>query len=312
MLTEEVIKKSETLATLTPDQIQAVTELSKNDEAAVLSSKLGEYEATIEGEISKIAGVAKNSGEKPTEYLKRTLSSFKTSAGSVEGLTAEIAGYKTTIKGLETKIAAGQGNEVIAQKLADAESKLLTLQSTYETDKTAWEKEKTSHLEILSKTQIDQQFDRATEGIKFKAGYTTSAQQRLLSAAKSEILTQYTPDWVEEGGTKIMVLRGANKEIARNPANLAKPYTIEELIKESLKEDIEAGTKKPGGGTGNPKDSVSVIDLVDLSTAKTQLEADELIVKHLLQKGELRGSASFAETQKKIREEYKISTLPIK
>ena len=135
----------------------------------------------------------------------------------------------------------------------------------------------------------------------------------MISSAKSAILGTYKPDWVEADGQKIMVFRDAKGEIARNKANSLNPYTAQELINEQLKEVLDPGKKTTGTGTGDPgKNPQGVIEVVDIAGAKTQVQADEIIVKYLMQQGETRGSASFAEKQRKLREDNGVNKLPLR
>lgn len=89
------------------------------------------------------------------------------------------------------------------------------------------------------------------------------------------------------------------------------PYTAQELIAEQLADTLDQGKKQNGAGTGGESGGGGV-ESADISAAKTQVEADTLISKHLMQKGLVRGTKSFADEQKKIRDENNVSKLPIK
>lgn len=312
-LTPEVLKANESLATLTDDQVAAIATLSVNDEATVINTKIGEHHGLIEKDVKEISGIDKQEGEKSYDYMKRVLGDYKSKSGGSQELQTKITAQETKIKDLEQKIADGKGNEAMAQKLKDAEGKLTQLQTQYETDKKTWETEKTGFAEKITGIQVNSEFGKATAGLKFKAGYPEGVQKTLINSTKESILGKYKPDWVEADGVKTMVFRDEKGEIVRNKANGLNPYTAQELISESLKEVLDPGKKTTGTGTEEPgKGGTDKIEVVDIAGAKTQVEADELITKHLLQIGETRGSASFAEKQKKIREENGIAKLPIR
>ena len=312
-LTPEVLKANESLATLTDDQVAAIATLSVNDEATVINTKIGEHHGLIEKDVKEISGIDKQEGEKSYDYMKRVLGDYKSKSGGSKELQTKITAQETKIKDLEQKIADGKGNEAIAQKLKDAKGQLTQLQTQYDTDKQTWETEKTGFAEKITGIQVNSEFGKATAGLKFKAGYPEGVQKTLIDSAKAGVLGKYKPDWVEADGTKTMVFRDEKGEIVRNKANGLNPYTAQELISESLKEVLDPGKKTTGTGTGEPgKGDTDKIEVVDIAGAKTQVEADELITKHLLQIGETRGSASFAEKQKKIREENGIAKLPIR
>lgn len=313
-LTPDVIKANESLASLSEDQITAIATLSVNDETTVINTKIGEHHGLIEKDVKEISGVDKQEGEKSYDYLKRVLGDYKQkSTGSTE-LQTKITAAENKVKDLEALIASGKGSEAIAQKLKDTESQLTALQSKYDEDKSAWDKEKGDFNQKITGIQVKSAFGKATAGIKFKAGYPESVQKTLLTSAESAILGKYKPDWVDAGdGNRTMVFRDEKGEIIRNKANGLNPYTAEELMNEQLKDVIDLGQKKKGAGSQDPgKPNVDTIDIVDIAGAKNQVEADDMITKYLLQKGETRGTASFADAQKKIRLEHGVDKMPIR
>ena len=312
-LTPELIKANESLASLSDDQIAAISTLSVNDENKVIGEKIGEVHGKYDKDIEEITGQKKPDGVKTYDFVKQVLGEFKTKATSAPELQKQIDTYKTKVSDLEKQIVDGKGNEAIAQKLKDAEGKLSQLQTQYATDKQTWEKEKGMYAEQITGLQVTTQFEKATAGLKFKAGYPESVQKTLLETSQANILAKYKPDWVEADGKKVMVFRDDKGEITRNKNNQLNPYTAEELMKENLKEVLDLGKKTTGTGTKNPAEGdTNTIDVVDIAGAKTQIEADELIVKHLMQLGETRGSASFAEKQKKLREDNGVNKLPLR
>jgi len=312
-LTPELIKANESLASLSDDQIAAISTLSVNDENKVIGEKIGEVHGKYDQDIEEITGQKKPDGVKTYDFVKQVLGEFKTKATSAPELQKQIDTYKTKVSDLEKQIADGKGNEAIAQKLRDAEGKLSQLQTQYATDKQTWEKEKGTYAEQITGLQVTTQFEKASAGLKFKAGYPESVQKTLIDTSQANILVKYKPDWVEADGKKVMVFRDDKGEIIRNKNNQLNPYTAEELMKENLKEVLDLGKKTTGAGTKNPAGGdTGTVDVVDIAGAKTQIEADELIVKHLMQIGETRGSASFAEKQKKLRTDNGVDKLPLR
>jgi hypothetical protein len=312
-LTPEVIKANAELATLSESQLAAIATLSVNDENQVINTKIGELHGRYDEDVKTVTGIEKNQGEKSYDYVKRVLGDFKAKIGEATELQNKITGYETEIANLKQQISEGKGDEVIRQQLKDAQTELATLKTQYDTDKQAWVNKEKEFSQQITSIQVDTQFEKAVAGLKFKAGYPESVQKTLLSSAKSAILKTYKPDWVEAGGSRVMVFRDEKGEIVRNKANSLNPYTAQELISEQLKEVLDPGKKTTGTGTEEPgKGGVDTIEIVDIAGAKTQVQADEIIVKYLMQNGETRGSASFAEKQKKLREENGVNKLPIR
>jgi len=311
-LTKEVLAANENLAGLTDDQVAAITTLSVNDETAVINTKIGEHHGLVEKDVLESSGIAKNEGEKSFDYMKRALTQFKTTAEGATGLQTEIDNYRTKVTDLEKAIADGSTDAVTIQKLADTQNELTTLRTQYDTDKTGWAtKEKEFQGEIAG-IHVSTEFAKATGALKFKAGYDKDIQKTLIESTTKGILANAKPDWIEAGGEKVMVFRDPNGEIMRNKANGLNPYTASELITEKLKSVIDAGQKKPGTGTGNPGSGAEAIELVDVAGAKTQIEADDVISQYLLQQGELKGTSSFADKQREIREKNNVAKLPLR
>lgn len=312
-LTPEVIKANAELATLSEAQLAAIATLSVNDENQVINTKIGELHGRYDEDVKAVTGIEKKQGEKSYDYVKRVLGDFKAKIGGATELQNKITGYETEIANLKQQISEGKGDEVIRQQLKDAQTELATLKTQYDTDKQAWANKEKEFSQQITSIQVDAQFEKAVAGLKFKAGYPEGVQKTLIKSTKDAILSQYKPDWVEADGKKIMVFRDAKGEILRNKSNGLNPYTAQELISEQLKEVLDPGKKTTGTGTEDPgKGGVDTIEIVDIAGAKTQVQADEIIVKYLMQNGETRGSASFAEKQKKLREENGVNKLPIR
>lgn len=311
-LTPDVIKANPDLAALTDVQLAQIATLSANDEATVINTKIGEHHGMIEKDIKEVSGVEKNNGEKSFDYMKRVLTDFKTKAVVPTELQTKIATQEAKIVDLEKKITEGKGNEAVAQKLKDAEDKLNALQTQFDTEKATFATKETEWNTEKTTIKVGTALEKATSKLTFKAAYAPSVQKTLIDSAQKTILGKYKPDWLEAGGETTLVFRDAKGEIVRNKANGLNPYTAAELITEELKDALDPGKKQDGTGTKPVDGKVETVDIVDIGTAKTQVEADELIIKHLLQKGMVRTDPAFAAEQKKIRDEAKVSVLPMR
>lgn len=316
-LTTEIIKANEKLAALPEDQLQAIVTLSKNDEDTVIAKKIGEHHGKIETDVKEVSGVDKKEGEKSYDYMKRAMTTFKEKAESADELQKTIDTNKTTIADLQKKIADGNTDEALKQQLKDAQDAQKAAQNSLATKEKEW-KEKNDQLTTdMQSMQVNGEFGKATAGLKFKAAFTEDIQKTLVSSAQTAILGKYSPDWVDDGkGGKVMVYRTKDDaaEIARNPANGLNPFTTEELVKAQLKDSLDSAPVKPGGGTNNPNNppTPDPVQIADIGSAKTQVEADKLIVKHLLQKGLTKDHEDFSTEQKKIRDENSVSKLPLR
>lgn len=314
MITIEMLNQSESLKGLTDAQKLAITTLSSNDEATVIGTKIGALHGQYDADILNISGISKADGEKTYDYLKRVLGDYKTKLDGTKTLSAQLETQKKKVTELETKLAAGGSDEVVKQQLKDARHQVTQLQTQLTAKTGELDKAKKDYEKKEKDLQVGFAFTNATAGIKFKADVSEPVKKILLAAAKDEILAKGTPDFIDDGnGGKKLVLRDAAGNTLNNPKNNLNPYTIEELVMEtSLKDVIDTGKQQPGGGTNpNPQLDHRTVNL-DLSTAKTQQEADVQIENYLLSTGLTRDNVEFGNKALEIRNENNVSSLPIR
>lgn len=309
-----MLNQSESLKGLTDAQKLAITTLSSNDEAAVIGTKIGALHGQYDADILSISGISKADGEKTYDYLKRVLGDYKTKIDGTKTLSAQLEAQKKKVTELEAKLAAGGSDEAVKQQLKDARHQVTQLQTQLTAKTEELDNAKKDYEKKEKDLQVGFAFTNATAGIKFKADVSEPVRKILLAAAKDEILAKGTPDFVDDGkGGKKLVLRDAAGNTLNNPKNNLNPYTIEELVMEtSLKDVIDTGRQQPGGGTKpNPSPDHRTVNL-DLSTAKTQQEADVQIENYLLSTGLTRDNVEFGNKALEIRNENNVSNLPIR
>ena len=315
MITIEMLNQNAALSTLTDAQKAAITEISKNDEATVIGTKIGALHGQYDADILNVSGIAKAEGEKSYDYLKRVLGDYKTKLDGTKTLSAQLEAQKNKVAELEAKLAAGGSDEVLKQQLKDARHQVTQLQTQLTAKIGELDRAKKDYEQKEKDLQVGFAFTNATAGIKFKADVSEPVKKILLAAAKDEILAKGTPDFIDDGnGGKKLVLRDAAGNTLNNPKNNLNPYTIEELVMEtSLKDVIDTGRQQQGGGTVPPvKPNGGGGTTLDLSGVKTQLEADTQIEKYLLSTGLTRDNAEFGNKVLEIRNENNVSELPIR
>ena len=315
MITIEMLNQNAALSTLTDAQKAAITEISKNDEATVIGTKIGALHGQYDADILNVSGIAKAEGEKSYDYLKRVLCDYKTKLDGTKTLSAQLEAQKNKVAELEAKLAAGGSDEVLKQQLKDARHQVTQLQTQLTAKTGELDRAKKDYEQKEKDLQVGFAFTNATAGIKFKADVSEPVKKILLAAAKDEILAKGTPDFIDDGnGGKKLVLRDAAGNTLNNPKNNLNPYTIEELVMEtSLKDVIDTGRQQSGGGTVPPvKPNGGGGTTLDLSGVKTQLEADTQIEKYLLSTGLTRDNAEFGNKVLEIRNENNVSELPIR
>ncbi len=315
MLTIEMLRQSSALTGLTDDQLNAITEMSRNDENTVIGTKIGALHGQYDADILGITGIKKKDGEKSYDYAKRVLGEYKTKAESTKTIQTQLTAAQAQVAELQSKLEKGAGDETLKQQLKDAKAQVTQLQTQLQTKETEFNTKKAEFDKTIKDTHVDYAFQAATAGLKFKSGITEPIQKTLLNAAKAEVLAKGTPDFIEDGqGGKKLVIRGADGNILNNPKNNLNPYTMQELVMEtSLKDVIDKGRQQTGGGTGGfGSGSGGTGGTLDLSGIKSQVEADKAIEAHLLANGLTRDSQEFADQSMQLRTENNVASLPIR
>lgn len=317
MLTIEMLRQSSALAGLTDEQLNAIAEMSRNDENTVIGTKIGALHGQYDADILSVTGIKKKDGEKSYDYAKRVLADYKSKAESTKTIQSQLDAANAKVIDLQAKIEKNAGDETLRQQLKDAKAQVTQLQTQLQTKETEFNSKKAEFEKAIKDTHVDYAFQAATAGLKFKNGITEPIQKTLLNAAKAEVLAKGTPDFVEDAqGVKKLVLRGADGNILNNPKNNLNPYTMQELVMEtSLKDVIDNGRQQTGGGTGGfggGQGGNGGGFTLDLSGVRTQVEADRAIEAHLLANGLTRDSSQFSEQLTQIRTENNVASLPIK
>lgn len=315
MLTIEMLQQSSALTGLTDDQLNAIAEMSRNDENTVIGTKIGALHGQYDADILGITGIKRKDGEKSYDYAKRVLGEYKTKAESTKTIQTQLTAAQAQVAELQSKLEKGAGDETLKQQLKDAKAQVTQLQTQLQTKETEFNTKKAEFDKTIKDTHVDYAFQAATAGLKFKSGITEPIQKTLLNAAKAEVLAKGTPDFIEDGqGGKKLVIRGADGNILNNPKNNLNPYTMQELVMEtSLKDVIDTGRQQTGGGTGGfGSGSGGTGGTLDLSGIKSQVEADKAIEAHLLANGLTRDSQEFADQSMQLRTENNVASLPIR
>lgn len=313
MLTVDMLRQNGLLAGLTDDQLNAIATMSQNDENTVIGAKIGALHGQYDTDILGITGITKGQGEKSYDYLKRVLNDYKTQLTSTATIQAQLANANTQIENLKQKLAEGSGDETLKQQLRDAKKLASDLQTQLTQSATDLAKQKEAYEKQIKDIYVDNAFNEAISGLKFKSGITEGIKSVLLKAAKAEILAKGTPDFVDNNGNKVLVYRDAAGNVINNPANNLNPFTTQELLMQtSIKDVIDNGISQLGGGTKPITRHDTQVTVLDLSGAKTQVDADKIIESYLLGNGLTRDSAEFASQSMQLRTENKVNELPIR
>lgn len=315
MITREILVANSALAGLSEDQINAIITINNNDVAGEIGKKTSEIYQKFDQLTKDATGVERLMGatpEKTYDYLPRAIQEMKKSLGDNEALKTQIQNLTAEKARLEGELAKGAGAE-IQRQLDQTKAELNNTKAQYNTLQAQMaEKEKTHQAEIFG-IRVDHDLATASQGMQFKSEIPASVQTILLQNAYAKIKGM-SPDYIDDGnGGKRLVFRGQDGAVLNNPENQLNPYTAGELLARELKDVLAAkrevsggGTKPMGGGSGSGDPTV------DVSGAKTQTEAQEILTKQFLAQGMTIGSDQFQDAMDKAWKDNNIVNLPLR
>lgn len=324
MLTKELLKSNVT--GLTDDQITSIELLSKNDEDKVVGDLYKTVHDRFDAKIKELTGVEKTPNVKSIDYMATAIETKMKSSVTAEKATelqGQITALTTERDTLQQQLKAGSNDEVLKgqiatleQRVKDKESELTTVRSTYDKEKG----ELNSKLKTQQAKVVDLALNNAydaylvKEKVNFKAGIPDTILQETLRNRKTQLTSSLQTDWIDDGsGGQRLVFRDDKGEIMRNPDNKLEPFTPGELFIKKITDLVDPGQQQQGGGTNPPGTGGGAITPLDLTSARSQMKADEVIVNHILKvEGIAKTDPKFAERQKEIRAEHKVEELPIR
>lgn len=316
-LTTELLNANALTSGLTDEQKQAITEMSKNDETAVIGQRVGEIYGGLDNDILSASGIAKNGTEKTYDYAKRVIGELKTQGGDIAAKQKEIDALTKEKARLEGVIASGGSDAETKKALTQAKADLANVTKEYTDLKTKFDAAEQNYAKQLMDVRMEGEFAKASSGIKFKADLPKTVTDVLMGQAVARVKAM-NPEYIDDGkGGKVLAFM-QNGTPMRNPERNLNPYTASELVEKELRDMgvLETPRKQTGGGTdpnaGGQKGGATIA--VDISAARSQNEANEIITKQLLDQGLTVGSQKFQEAMSKAWSDNteRIKSLPIK
>lgn len=312
-LNAELLKGNAATAELSEQQITAIVELSKNDEAAVIGQKTGEIYGGLDADILAASGIAKNGAEKTYDYAKRVIGEIKGQAGNAAELQNQISTLTREKSRLEKVIADGGIDTEAKKELAKAKADLANVSKEYADLKTKFDSAEEEHAKALFGMKIDGEMAKAVAGLKFKADLPASVQSVLLEQAVAKVKGM-NPEYIDDGnGGKVLAFM-ENGTPMRNRENNLRPFTASELVARELQTMgvLETGRKQTGAGTSGEIHKGGGL-AADVSGARSQVEAREIIAKQLMQQGKVNGSKEFDDAMAEAWKENRdiIKALPL-
>ena len=315
-LTTDLLNGNTALAGLTDEQKAAIVEMSVNDENSVIAKKTGEIYGGLDADILAASGIAKNGTEKTFDYAKRVIGEIKGQAGDAAQLKQQVTDLTAEKARLESVIAKGGADAETKRQLEQTKADLANVTKEYTELKTKFDNSESEHAKAMFAVKIDGELTQATAGLKFKADLPASVTSVLTQQAIAKVKGM-NPEYIDDGnGGKVLAFM-ENGTPKRNPNNNLRPFTAAELIAAELKTMgvLEDGRKQTGAGSqGGNGGNGGGAKTVDISGARTQDEAHEIIAKQLLDQGKINGSKEFNDAMAAAWKENRdvLKTLPIR
>lgn len=317
-LTTELLNANAALSGLTDEQKTAIVEMSKNDETAVIGQKTGEIYGGLDADILAASGIAKNGAEKTYDYAKRVIGEIKGQAGNAAELQTKVSDLEKEKTRLEGIIAKGGADAETKRQLEQSKADLANVTKEFTELKAKYDKAETDHAQALFGMKIDGEFAKATAGLKFKADLPASVTSVLTEQAIAKVKAM-NPEYIDDGNGGKTLAFMENGAVKRNPENNLRPFTAAELVAKELSTMgvLETGRKQTGAGSqggkgGNGGNGSG--GTIDISGARSQDEAHEIIARQLMAAGKINGSKEFNEAMQQAWKDNRdaIKALPIR
>jgi len=311
MLTTEILKANAGLAGLTEAQLGIITDLSKNDEAQVIGTRIGEIYSGLDADILGASGIAKEGTEKTYDYAKRVIGAMKEKSAGYDAEVAKVTALEAEKARLEGIIAKGGGDEETKKQLGQARADLAAVQKSYTDLQSKYETEKTAHEKALFEAKTAGEFSAAVTGFNFKPEITPAVQKLLLDQVVAKVKGM-DPEFIDDGkGGKVLAFKEGGV-VKRNPNNGLNPFTARELVEAELKGMgiLAEGRKQTGTGTEERHETGNFA--VDIAGARTQTEAYDIIAKQLMAEGKAKGTKEFEEAMTEAWKTHNVKSLPLK
>ena len=307
-LTKDLLNAQEGL-NLTEEQATAIIGLSEREENESLPGKIGKALGDLDTSIAAESAIKRNEGEKTSDYMARVLRVLKTSAD-------EGAGYKTAnesltaeIESLKQKIASGAGNEEIKKELDKLRGELASAKKVNGELQESLTKSAAEYKGKLEGYRMESEIGAAMTGIALKKELPEATKQALMTLAKQNVMAaKHVFD--ETAGVFIFQDADGNPMKDKSLNNL----TVADMLRVQLETMgvLDTG-RQQGGAGGNGGNGGGGGAAVNLSLARTKVEADEMIEKRLISQGHAKSDADWYERFSEARKANKalLDTLPL-
>lgn len=311
-LDANLLRTNAALAGLTDEQVTAITTLSVNDEDRVIADRIGRLYGEFDRDILETAGIEKKQGEKTYDYMKRAISHLKGGSDKLGELRTQVQQLTSERDTLKDRLEKGGSDPEIVAKFERTKRDLNGVTNDYRTLKEKYEKDMTEMTGKLNTVAVESEIRLALSGFEFDPALPPTVIETMKSVAVDKIKAMKS-EFVEDGkGGKTLAFLDDTGAMKRDPAKGLAPVTVSDLLKNELSDVLKKQQTGAGAGSTPPSKEGSGAGIVDISSARTQVEADEMIVKTLMGEGLVKGTPEFSEKQMQMRTEAGVENLPLR
>lgn len=313
-LTREIIIKNAELSNLTDAQIQALEALSKNDENTVIAARFSEVYNELDSKIEAATGIKRNGDEKTYIYLERATKGLKDSVSELDGFKTKVSELENEKKRLEKAIQDGATDQHTKDQLTQANADLANVKNLYNELKADYDKLGKDHQSELFGLKVDGDVQRSLSQLKFKSEFPKQLLDVAIQQAVSKVKSMNPVYEKTADGKEILAFKDETGAIIKNPEKQLNPFTADELLAREFKAIgvLDDGRQQGGGGTnpGGSGGSGQGGTAVDISGAKTKVEAVKLIQASLSAKGLISGTEDYETQLETAFKDNNVSALP--
>lgn len=305
MITNEMLEANEALTALTDEQKNAIVEISKADEGIVIGERISRIYSDLDNDILQASGIAKNGAEKTYLYAKRVIGELK-AGGNTDELNAQIATLTEEKAALQKAIEEGAADAETKKALAQAKTDLADITKKYTELNTQLEKEKARHQKEVQGMRVSMEIEGAAQALKFKSSIPESVTKVVLANVIEKM--KGSADFIDNEGKQTLIFKGKEGEVLRDAT--LRPLNAADLLKRELTTMGVLEERREGSGAGSKVVEGGDADAMDVSGAKTQTEADQIIHKSLVARGLVRGTKAYQEAMDKAWKDNVVNKLP--
>ena len=307
-LNEQMLREQTDLG-LTDAQITAIAALSQKDEDIVFPQKFGEMLGNMDTMIAAKSSITRNEGEKTTEYMGRVLGQLKSAADEGATLKTDKDALTAEVERLKKQIESGAADAELKQRVAKLEGDLASAKKINTDLQDSLTKSAAEYKGKLEGYRMESEIGAAMTGIAMKKELPEATKQALLTLAKQNVMaSKHVFD--ETAGVFIFQDADGNPMKDKSLNNL----TVADMLRVQLETMgvLDTGRQQGGaGGNGNAGGGGGAD--VNISSARSKVEADEMIEKQLMAQGHAKSDANWTELVRDMRASVKgiYDTLPL-